>query len=191
MTNFRIILGSQSPRRIELIRALGFEVEVRIQQVEEVFPEDLSPEDVPEYLANQKAKPLLPSLKSNELLVTADTIVICEGKILGKPGGEKEAIQMLNFLSGKKHQVITGVGLGTTKRFITFREVTNVYFSCLKEEQISHYVKHYQPFDKAGSYGIQEWIGYIGIEGIEGCYYNVMGLPLHRLYKEIEGFKEN
>jgi len=186
MSNFKLILGSKSPRRQALIKELGFPVEIRTKEVEEIYPEDLSPEKVPEYLAKLKAEPLVASLLDDEILVTSDTIVLLDGEVLGKPADANMAKEMIQRLSGTTHSVITGVCLSTNTLQHTFSSVTKVFFSELSSEEIDHYVDTFKPFDKAGSYGIQEWIGYIGVSKIEGCYYNVMGLPLHDLYQQLK-----
>lgn len=188
MTHYTLVLGSKSPRRQALIGELGFPVEIRTDEIEEIYPDDLSPEKVPAYLAKLKAQPLLPTLQENEILVTSDTVVLMDGKVLGKPADRNDSIQMLQTLSNRTHTVITGVHLASKSKSTTFSTHTKVFFSELSQEDIEHYVDTHKPFDKAGSYGIQEWIGYIGVSKIEGCYYNVMGLPLHDLYKELKGF---
>ncbi len=182
-----VVLGSKSPRRRHLIEQLGFSrIRTLVAQNEEIFPEDIKAEQVPEFLARQKAQELNNQVDSGELLITADTIVVLHGKIIGKPENKEDAHRMLRQLSGNTHRVITGVCLLKNNRFITFSETTEVVFAELSNEEISYYINRYLPLDKAGSYGIQEWIGYIGIERINGCYYNVMGLPLHRLFLEIK-----
>ncbi len=186
---YKIILGSQSPRRKTLLEGLGFKIEVRTKETNEIYPGNLSPEEIPVYLAQQKAASFdRTELLDNEILVTADTVVILENQILGKPGDEKEAKQMLSSLSGKPHHVITGVCLKSNQRQSCFSSITKVRFRYLSEDEISYYISHYKPFDKAGSYGIQEWIGYIGIESIEGSYSNVVGLPTEMLYQELKCF---
>ena len=182
MSEMKLILASKSPRRQNLLGELGIPYEIRIKEVDEIYPEDLSPREVPEYLARLKAEPLLSTLQPNEILITSDTIVLLEGKVIGKPRDFAHAKEILQQLSGKTHEVITGVALHSLKHTCTFSSVTKVSFDHLKNEEIDRYVHDKQPLDKAGAYGIQEWIGYIGVKGIEGCYYNVMGLPLHDLY---------
>lgn len=186
MSNFKLILGSKSPRRQALIKELGFPVEIRTKEVEEIYPEDLPSTDVPEYLAKLKAAPLKDSLSDGEILVTSDTIVLLDGQVVGKPANEEAAKDMLRKLSGSTHTVITGVCLTSQNTEDTFSSQTKVFFGELSEEEINHYVETFKPLDKAGSYGIQEWIGYIGVSKIEGCYYNVMGLPLHDLYRKLK-----
>ncbi len=186
MSNFKLVLGSKSPRRQALIKELGFPVEIRTKEVEEIYPEDLPASDVPEFLAKLKASPLVESLKDDEILVTSDTIVVLNGEVIGKPADAEAAKHMISQLSGNAHTVITGVCLTSKGKRHTFSSKTNVFFSELSTEEIDHYVDTFKPMDKAGSYGIQEWIGYIGVSRIEGCYYNVMGLPLHDLYRNIK-----
>jgi len=181
-------LGSKSPRRQQLIKELGYNVEVRTIDVEEIYPDTLNPTEVPEFLAKLKAAPLKSTLIQDEILVTSDTIVLLDGNIIGKPKNHTEAIETLKMLSGNTHAVITGVNLCSLKKEISFSTKTEVQFSILSDEDIQHYVSKYNPIDKAGSYGIQEWIGYIGVKGIIGCYYNVIGLPLHDLNKALKNF---
>lgn len=185
--DYHIILASNSPRRRELLSGLGLDYEVRtLPGIDESYPDTLQGEEIPVYISSKKASAYLDALKDNELLITADTIVWLNGRVLGKPADEDEARQMLCDLSGKTHQVITGVTLATTTFQKSFASVSQVTFASLTEEEISYYVTHYHPMDKAGSYGVQEWIGFIGVERIEGSYFNVMGLPVQRLYNELK-----
>lgn len=185
--NYHIVLASNSPRRKELLGGLGLDYEVRtLPGIDESYPDTLQGEEIPVYISSKKASAYLDALKDNELLIAADTIVWLDGRVLGKPADEEEARQMLRDLSGKTHQVITGVTLATTVFRKSFASVSQVTFASLTEEEISYYVSHYHPMDKAGSYGVQEWIGFIGVERIEGSYFNVMGLPVQRLYKELK-----
>jgi septum formation protein len=184
---YRLILASKSPRRQELLRSLEVDFEIRTKDVDEDFPEDLNPNLVAEFLAIKKSE-AFEKLAENELLLTSDTTVICNGKILNKAADYNEAFGMIEMLSGKSHEVITGVCLRTKDQRIAFSETTKVTFATLTTAEIDHYIKQYKPFDKAGAYGIQEWIGMIGIEKIEGDFYNVMGLPLHRLYRALTQF---
>lgn len=185
--NYHIILASNSPRRRELLSGLGLDYEVRtLPGIDESYPETLQGEEIPVYISSQKASAYLDELKENELLITADTIVWLDGRVLGKPSDEEEACQMLRALSGKTHQVITGVTLATTTFQKSFASVSQVTFATLSDEEIKYYISHYHPMDKAGSYGVQEWIGFIGVERIEGSYFNVMGLPVQRLYRELK-----
>ena len=188
MDNKRIVLGSKSPRRQELIKQLGFDFEIRTKEVEEIYPDTIAAEDVPEYLAQLKAQPLLDDLAPNDILLTSDTVVIHKGIVLGKPKDREDAIQMISALSNSSHRVITGVHLASLEKQHSFSTTTEVFFSSLAEDEIVHYVDTFKPFDKAGSYGIQEWIGYIGVKKIHGCYYNVMGLPLHDVYAALRTF---
>ena len=181
----KIILASNSPRRKELLSGLGLEYEVRTMQgIDESYPEGLTMEEIPQYISRKKAAAY--SLNPDELLITADTIVWLDGEVLGKPADEAEARQMLRKLSGRTHQVVTGVTLTTTNLQHSFASVSQVTFAQLSDAEIDYYVTHYHPLDKAGAYGIQEWIGYIGVKAIEGSYFNVMGLPVQRLYTELK-----
>ena len=183
----KIILASNSPRRKELLGALEIDFEVRIMDgIDETYPQGLTMTGIPEHISSQKAAAY--ALGEDELLIAADTIVYLEGEVLGKPADAKEACAMLAKLSGQTHQVITGVTLRTLERTHTFSCVTEVTFAELTQEQIQYYVKNYAPFDKAGAYGIQEWIGCVGVTSINGSYYNVMGLPVQRLNQELHAF---
>lgn len=182
----KIILGSKSPRRQQLVQEIGLPVELRIQEVDEVYPNDLPLDKIPEYLSELKAQPLLKELQDDEILLTSDTIVLLNGKVLGKPKDEEDAKAMIRQLSNNTHDVITGFHLTSKSKSHTASSITKVTFSELTEEEISHYVDTFKPLDKAGSYGIQEWIGYIGVKGIEGCYYNVMGLPVSAIYQVLK-----
>ncbi len=185
---YNFILASQSPRRQQLLHSLGIEFTVRTKDVEEVWPDDLETEKIPVYLAELKAQAFKDDLKDNELLITADTVVCLGKEVLGKPGSFDEACEMLQRLSGKEHQVITSVCLTSAHKQESFYSVTNVEFKTLTREEIEHYVTNFKPYDKAGAYGIQEWIGSIGITHIEGSFYNVMGLPIQKLYEYIQSF---
>lgn len=185
---YRIILGSGSPRRQELLKSLGFEFVFKPINADESFPSDLKAEAIPVYLAEKKAKAYTESLKKDELLITADTIVWCEGKVLNKPADFEEGKSMLNTLSGKMHQVFTAVCLKGSEKQIVFCDESKVYFKHLSNDEIEFYLKNYSPYDKAGGYGVQDWIGYVAIEKIEGSFYNVMGLPVKKLYEELIKF---
>ncbi|RFC54608.1 Maf family nucleotide pyrophosphatase [Brumimicrobium aurantiacum] len=185
MFSKKIILGSSSPRRKQLVEQLGVNCEIRKKEVEEIFPENMPHHEVPEYLSKLKAEPLKSSIIENEVLLTSDTVVILNGKILEKPANRAEAIEMLSQLSANINEVVTGVYLFSKKKEHSFSVSTKVYFKELSEEEIIYYVDRFKPFDKAGAYGIQEWIGMIGVEKIEGCFYNVMGLPMHDLWKTL------
>jgi septum formation protein len=184
-----ILLASHSPRRRELLGMLDipFEIAPTIE-VDESFSADMRAEDVPAYLSQKKGDAYCAHLSAEDVVITADTVVIIDGKILGKPADADDAIAMLAMLQGRTHTVITGVTLTDKAHRHTFSVSTEVTFASLSAEEIRYYVEHYRPFDKAGAYGIQEWIGAIGIEGIRGSFYNVMGLPVHRLYEELKTF---
>ena len=185
---YNYILASKSPRRNLLLKSLGVEFEVRIKEVEENYPLNLNKEEIPVYLAEIKSKPFIADLQKNDLLITADTIVWINGKVLGKPKDKTEATKMLQLLSGNEHQVISGVCLTSNHKKKSFYSISNVQFKNLTKSEIDYYISEFKPFDKAGGYGIQEWIGTIGITQIEGSYNNVMGLPIQKLYEEIQKF---
>ena len=187
MKTYRWILGSQSPRRKELLATLGHPFEIRtIEGHSEAYPDTRPLEEVPLYLSQLKAEQLLPTLQADELLIKADTVVLLDGQILGKPHDLNDARRMLRLLSGRQHEVVSGVSLSTIDWQISFASHTLVTFAQLTDSEIDHYVTRYQPLDKAGAYGIQEWIGYIGVSHIEGSFYNVMGLPVQRLYRVLQ-----
>lgn len=188
--DMEIILASQSPRRLSLLQSLHIPVRVAPIEVSEDFDEKIRPEEVAQMLAERKANSLQISNDhaKNSVILAADTVVILEGNILNKPADEQEAKSMLQALSGKTHQVITGVCLRNDSRVVSFSETTQVYFSGLSLQEIDFYVERFRPLDKAGAYGIQEWIGMVAVEKIEGDFYNVMGLPLHRVWNEIQMF---
>ena len=183
LKNHRLILASASPRRRELLASCDLDFVLAEKfECEECYPDDLEAEKVAEYLSLLKSNAYPHPLNEGDILLTADTVVIIGDKILGKPQNEEEAIEMISTLSGAPHKVVTGVTLRSTERTISFSAESKVAFRQLEEEEIAYYVKKYRPLDKAGAYGIQEWIGYVGIEGIEGSFYNVMGLPVQKLY---------
>lgn len=186
--DYKLILASASPRRQELMREAGFRFEIRTRDVCEEYPADLPAEKVPEFLARLKASAYREELEDDELLITADTIVCLQGKVIGKPHTRGMAVKMLKELSGQKHTVVTGMCLTTCREQKSCSVYTDVFFRALTEKEIGYYVDRYQPFDKAGGYGIQEWIGYVGIERIEGSFYNVMGLPIQTLYQQLKEF---
>lgn len=186
LNNYQIILASQSPRRQDLLQGLNVPFEVKAIDVEETYPAQMVGVDIPMYLAEKKADAYKKQMNENTLLITADTIVWHEGQVLGKPTDKKDAMRMLNALSGKTHQVITGVCISTLKKRKTFHVISEVRFARLISDEIEYYLENFQPYDKAGAYGIQEWIGYVGVEHIEGSYFNVMGLPIQRLYSELK-----
>ena len=185
---WNIILASRSPRRQNLLKELGFDFEIKAKEIEEVYPPELQREQVAVFLSELKASAFVSDLKDNDLVITSDTIVCLNDEIIGKPVDRDDAVKMLGKLSGNKHEVITAVTLLSHQKQHTFYEVTEVYFKPLTISEIEYYVDNYEPFDKAGSYGIQEWIGYIGIEKINGSYFNVMGLPVKRVYDELMEF---
>ena len=191
LKHYKIKLASNSPRRRELLSGLGIDYEVKLLPgIEESYPDTLKGEDIPMYIAREKADAYRPLMQADELIITADTIVCIDGEVLGKPSDGAEAAAMLRKLSGRTHEVITGVCLTTTRLQRTFAAVTEVTFDTLTDEEIAYYVERYRPLDKAGAYGVQEWIGFIGVTGLKGSYFNVMGLPVQRLYKELSRFPE-
>lgn len=185
ITDKKIYLASASPRRRQLLQELDIDIHlIEPRDIDETYPENLKAEDVAEFISREKAAAYLDVITPGQVIITADTVVICDGEVLGKPhGGEKAAADMLHKLSGKTHLVVTGVSILQSSGITSFSTTTEVHFDILTDSEIDYYVTKYAPFDKAGAYGIQEWIGYIGIKGINGCYYNVMGLPLHDLYR--------
>lgn len=185
----KIILASNSPRRRELLAGLDLDFEVKvIKGIDESYPDTLDPEKVAQYIASKKADAYVSAIHEDNLVITADTVVIVDKKILGKPHDESEAKAMLRLISGKSHQVVTGVCLMTKDKRREFSVSTDVTFRSLSESEIDYYVSHYRPFDKAGAYGIQEWIGYVGVTSLNGSYFNVMGLPVQRIYSELQLF---
>ena len=187
LDKYQIILASNSPRRKELMSGLGVDFVVRtLPDVDESYPADLAGAAIPEYISRKKADAYRSIMQPGELLITADTIVWLDGKVLGKPEGREGAVEMLRSLSGKSHQVFTGVCLTTTEWQKSFTAASDVEFDVLSEEEIRYYVDKYQPMDKAGAYGVQEWIGYIGVKSISGSFYNIMGLPIQKLYGELK-----
>ena len=189
MKKYRIILASNSPRRKELLAGLEREFEVRtLSGIDESYPAELQGEDIPMYIASKKAEAYRQTMAEDELIITADTIVYLDGSVLGKPSDEADAYRMLKALSGRTHEVITGVCIVTEEKTTAFAATSKVTFAELKDDEIQHYISTYHPLDKAGAYGIQEWIGFIGVKGLEGSYFNVMGLPIQRLYEELRNF---
>lgn len=186
---YKVILASNSPRRKELLAGLGIDFSVRIiKDIDESYPASLRGEDIPVFISGKKAEAYRRTMAEDELIITADTIVYDNDKVLGKPSSREEAINMLTELSGHAHEVITGVTICSRDKTKQFASVSKVFFDNLTEEEIEYYVDKYRPYDKAGSYGIQEWIGFVGVTRIEGSYFNVMGLPIQRLYKELKRF---
>ena len=189
MVDYRIILASNSPRRQELLSGLDIDFEViTLPDIEESYPETLRKEEIPVYIAKHKAIAYQKYLDKNTILITADTIVWLNGNVYGKPENEQEAKRMLQILSGQTHEVITGVCLTGLEKQKSFYTLSKVKFAELDEEEIDYYVKKYKPYDKAGAYGVQEWIGYIGVEKIDGSFYNIMGLPVRVLYTYLKGW---
>ncbi len=181
---YKYVLASNSPRRRELMAGLGIDFEVRVMKdVSEFYPANLPACDVPAYIAREKAAAY--AIACDELLVTADTVVIVDNQILGKPVDAADARRMLRLISGRSHEVVTGVCLTTADKQRTFSVVSEVTFKMLTDDEIDYYIHHYRPFDKAGAYGIQEWIGYVGVTALRGSYFNVMGLPVQRIYEEL------
>jgi len=187
----KIVLGSASPRRFELLKSLGYEFEVCAADIEENYPSNISVYKVAEYIAHEKFNHLISKIDENALLICADTIVLIKDEILGKPIDTIEATSMLKKLSGKHHEVITGVCIGNSKRNILFSCISKVFFSKIAENEINHYVQNYNPLDKAGAYGIQDWIGLTFIDRIDGSYTNIVGLPTNEVYKTIESFNSD
>ena len=186
LKKYKVILASNSPRRKELLAGLGVDYEVRtLPDVDESYPETLQGADIPLYIANEKADAYVAMMQPGELMITADTIVWLDDKVLGKPWDREDALQMLRTMSGRTHEVFTGVCITTTDWQRSFTAQTEVRFATLSEEEIAYYVDNFQPMDKAGAYGVQEWIGFIGVENISGSYYNIMGLPVQKLYREL------
>jgi septum formation protein len=185
-----IILASKSPRRQQLLKGLDIDFEVRTKDVDESYPTSLKDLEIPEYLAKKKADAFIDELKENDILITCDTIVSLNGEVLEKPSDYTHAFDMLSKLSGKMHTVYTGVCITTKNSQTSFTDKTEVYFKSLSKEEIDYYITHYKPYDKAGSYGIQEWWGYVAIEKINGDFFNVMGLPLRLVYEKLKKIKD-
>lgn len=186
LKKYKVILASNSPRRKELLAGLGVDYEVRtLPDVDESYPESLQGAAIPLYIAKEKADAYVAMMQSGELMITADTIVWLDGQVLGKPTDREDALRMLRTMSGRAHEVFTGVCITTTEWQRSFTAQTEVRFATLSEEEMAYYVDKFQPMDKAGAYGVQEWIGFIGVENISGSYYNIMGLPVQKLYREL------
>ncbi len=187
--DYHIILASNSPRRKELLAGIDVNFDVRvIRDIDESYPASLPTKDIAEYISRKKATVYRQQMASDELIITADTIVVIDSEVMGKPHDEADASRMLHELSGRTHQVITGVTLTTIDRQRSFSVETDVTFKSLTDEEINYYIQHYKPFDKAGAYGIQEWIGHIGVTALKGSYFNVMGLPVQRIYEALRQF---
>ena len=182
----QLILASKSPRRTQLLKGLGLEFISKVKDVDEDFSSEMDVTQVPQYLAKKKAMAFREELEENDLLITADTVVIIQGEILNKPENRKEALQMLQKLSGNVHQVITGVCIMDHHKTVLFDDRTEVHFKQLEEEELLDYIDKFKPYDKAGAYGVQEWIGYVAVYKMVGSFYNVMGLPIHRIYEELK-----
>jgi len=185
---FNIILASRSPRRQQLLRELGLKFDVVIKDYEETFPEGLNGEEIARYVAFKKAASFENEISDNEIVIAADTIVWCNNKVLGKPVNQEDAFAILKEISGNTHEVITGVSLRSKSKELTFSDSTKVTFETFTDEEIYYYIDKFKPFDKAGAYGIQEWIGILACSHIDGSYFNVVGLPVQRLYKELQRF---
>ncbi|MCU0448386.1 MAG: Maf family nucleotide pyrophosphatase [Bernardetiaceae bacterium] len=185
---YRLILASGSPRRQQLLRELGLPYRQWIKPIDEIVPPHVAALDAASYLAAQKAAAFEGQIAPDELVITADTVVICQGQLLGKPADAAEARQMLSLLAGQAHEVITGVCLHSQHRTLVQSDLTRVHFRALSQAEIDFYIQHYQPFDKAGAYGAQDWVGMVAIERLEGSYFNVMGLPTHLLYQMLLNF---
>ena len=189
LKKYQIILASKSPRRQELLRGMGVEFSILTKETDESFPPEMPLDEVPKYLSLQKSLAFNEDeLPDDYLLITSDTVVICEGEILGKPKDKADAVRMLQMLSGKTHHVVTGVTVRSAEKTESFAVRSNVTFATLDDVEIDYYIEHCKPYDKAGAYGIQEWIGYVGISGLEGSFYNVMGLPTRKLYGVLKAF---
>ena len=187
--DYHIVLASNSPRRRELLAGLGLHFTVKVLEgIDESYPKETPINEVANVISKKKASAYKDSLTDDELLITADTIVVVDNDILGKPKDSDDARRMLKLISGRTHQVITGVTLTTTTRQQSFSVETDVTFKSLSDEEINYYIQHYKPYDKAGAYGIQEWIGHIGVTGLHGSYFNVMGLPVQRIYEALRQF---
>ena len=187
--DYHIILASNSPRRKELLAGIDVNFDVRvIRDIDESYPASLPTKDIAEYISRKKATVYRQQMASDELIITADTIVVLGSEVMGKPHDEADASRMLHELSGRTHQVITGVTLTTIDRQRSFSVETDVTFKSLTDEEINYYIQHYKPYDKAGAYGIQEWIGHIGVTALKGSYFNVMGLPVQRIYEALRQF---
>jgi septum formation protein len=188
LNKYRIILASRSPRRQQLLKELGLKFDVVIRKYSEHYPEGLDGDAIARYIAYRKAITFTSELSDNEIVITADTIVWCNGRVLGKPLNYEDAVSILKEISGNTHEVITGVTLFSSFKEKTFSVSTKVTFETLSPEEINFYIDKFKPYDKAGAYGIQEWIGLVGCSGIEGSYLNVVGLPVQKLYKELQSF---
>jgi septum formation protein len=188
LNDYKIILASQSPRRQQLLTELGLKFEVVVKEYDETFPSGLNGEEIARYIAYRKAASFENEIPENAIVIAADTIVWCNDKVLGKPVNKVDAFAILKEISGNTHEVITGVSIRSRSKEITFSESTKVTFEPFSEEETEYYIENFKPYDKAGAYGIQEWIGIIACSHIDGSYFNVVGLPVQRLYKELQNF---
>jgi septum formation protein len=188
INNFRITLASRSPRRQQLLDELGLKFNVVIKEYDESYPKGMNGEEIASYIAYEKAALFRDEVSENEIVITADTIVWCNGHVLGKPADRDDAVRILKEISGNTHEVITGVSFLSSSKHHTFSDITKVTFDDISKEQIEYYIDNYKPYDKAGAYGIQEWIGIVACSRIEGSYFNVVGLPVQKLYKELQLF---
>lgn len=189
LTEYKVVLASNSPRRRELMKGIDLDFEVHtLPNIDESYPNELNHDEVAEYIAKEKAEAYVNMLKDDEMLITADTVVLLDDYILGKPKDRDEAQGMLRKLSGRTHKVVTGVCLTTKNKQVSFSDTALVTFSTIDDEEIEYYIDNYHYSDKAGSYGVQDWIGYVAVERIEGSYFNVMGLPIHKVYQAIKRF---
>jgi septum formation protein len=188
LNKYRMILASRSPRRQQLLQETGLKFDVIIKDYDETWPDGLNGEEIARFVAHGKALSFINEISESDLVIAADTVVWCNNKVLGKPADYEDAVRILNEISGNTHEVITGVSLFSLNKEVNFSETTKVSFNTLTAEEISFYLDTFKPFDKAGAYGIQEWIGIIGCSRIEGSYFNVMGLPVERLYRELQNF---
>ena len=188
LKHYNIILASGSPRRQQFLKELDIDFEIRLKDVEEIYPDHLKAEEVTDFLAELKAAALTDTLSDNDILITSDTIVWHKNKALGKPTDKEDAFEMLKSLSGNTHDVITSVCIKNSSKSVTFNETTKVTFNTLTDEEINYYLENYRPYDKAGAYGIQEWIGLVAIAKIEGSYVNVVGLPVDKVYQHLVSF---
>ncbi|MCH7399137.1 Maf family nucleotide pyrophosphatase [Belliella sp. DSM 107340] len=188
LKNHQVVLASKSPRRNELLKGLGIDFTVRTKDTDESFPSEMNPFEVAGFLSKKKADAFLEEIEANEILITADTVVIVNNQILGKPIDKNEAFEMIKLLSDGVHQVVTGITLTTNTKQLTLQDTVSVSFKKLDKEEIEFYIETFKPFDKAGAYGIQEWIGYIAVDRIEGSFYTVMGLPVHLVYDQLRNW---
>ncbi|MCH7415200.1 Maf family nucleotide pyrophosphatase [Belliella sp. R4-6] len=191
LKNHHVVLASKSPRRNELLKGLGIDFTVRTKDTDESFPSEMNPFEVAGFLSKKKADAFLEEIEANEILITADTVVIVNNQILGKPIDKNDAFEMINSLSDGVHEVVTGITLTSKTKQVTLQDTVSVSFKKLDKEEIEFYIETFKPFDKAGAYGIQEWIGYIAVDRIEGSFYTVMGLPVHLVYDQLRNWERS